>query len=147
MCNTSTRLFNWLYLLWISKQTVSVIPNPLITMQVTRKFMQHLANVILFTRPNCSLCESAKVVIQSVSRLKSFEYREMNIMSHGQESWKQLYEFDTPVVRVEPEMRSSGASNCLRSMYNEFSTPTQTLIKRPNHENLCTDSVRKISSL
>ena len=70
-------------------------------MLLTSKLMQHSANVTLFTRPNCGLCESAKTVIQSVSRLKSFDYSEINIMSPGQKSWKQLYEFDTPVVRIE----------------------------------------------
>lgn len=97
-------------------------------MLLTRKLMQHSANVILFTRPNCSLCESAKVVIQSVSRLRSFEYSEINIMSHGQESWKRLYELDTPVVRVNPEIGFSSAANFIRSMSSEFFTPMQNPI-------------------
>lgn len=62
--------------------------------------MQHSASVTLFTRPNCSLCENAKTVISSVSQSRSFEYTEVNVMCVGQESWKRLYEFDTPVVRI-----------------------------------------------
>ncbi|KAI4207120.1 MAG: hypothetical protein LQ349_009874, partial [Xanthoria aureola] len=93
-------------------------------MHVTREFMRHSANVILFTRPNCSLCENAKVVIQSVSRLRSFEYREVNIMSHGQESWKQLYEFDTPVVHVQRVFHNYAKPNIMtepRKLMHRFS--------------------------
>ena len=90
--------------------------------------MQHSANVVLFTRPNCSLCESAKVVIQSVSQIRSFGYSEVNILSPGQESWRRLYEFDTPVVRPELKTSFHDASNFNRFMSSESFPPMQNPI-------------------
>jgi len=52
----------------------------------------------LFTRPNCSLCDDAKVVLSRVWDRKPFQYDEINVMAADQGRWKDLYEFDTPVV-------------------------------------------------
>lgn len=59
----------------------------------------HSARVTLFTRANCSLCSTAKSVISSLGKKRSFEYNEVDVMAAGQQRWKDLYEFDTPVVR------------------------------------------------
>lgn len=67
-------------------------------MMPTRLLLQHSARVTLFTRPNCSLCEDAKAVIKLASQSRTFEYNEVDVMSLGQDLWKRLYEFDTPVV-------------------------------------------------
>lgn len=69
-------------------------------MKPTSRLLQHSIRVTLFTRSKCSLCEIAKTVVKSTSQSKTFDYREIDIMSDGQESWKQ-YEFDTPVVHVQ----------------------------------------------
>jgi hypothetical protein len=33
---------------------------------------------------------------------RPFEYTEIDVMAANQTKWKNLYEFDTPVVRVDP---------------------------------------------
>lgn len=68
-------------------------------MRQTAHLLQHTARLTLFTRPNCSLCDSAKVVVQILAKKRSFDYNEINIMLPGQNEYKDLYEFDTPVVR------------------------------------------------
>lgn len=54
--------------------------------------------VTFFTRTPCGLCDTAKAVVQNVKATRPFEYQEVNVMEPGQEKWKGVYEFDTPVV-------------------------------------------------
>lgn len=54
----------------------------------------------LFIRQNCSLCTDAKDVMSKVWDRRPFEYTEIDVMAPGQMKWKNLYEFDTPVVRL-----------------------------------------------
>lgn len=69
-------------------------------MRQTAQLLQHTARLTLFTRPNCSLCDSAKTVLQIVAKKRSFDFNEIDIMLPGQNEYKDLYEFDTPVVRA-----------------------------------------------
>ncbi|KAK4902092.1 hypothetical protein LTR27_000994 [Elasticomyces elasticus] len=62
----------------------------------------------MFSRPNCSLCDDAKVVVRRVVERRPAEYKEYAVMNAGNERWKDLYEFDTPVVHVN---RISSFSN------------------------------------
>ncbi|KAF2120586.1 hypothetical protein BDV96DRAFT_270194 [Lophiotrema nucula] len=57
--------------------------------------------VTLFTRANCSLCDTAKTVVENVKAKRSLEYAEINVMEPGQEKWKSVYEFDTPVIHID----------------------------------------------
>lgn len=68
-------------------------------MRPTLNLHMHSARITLFTRANCSLCSTAKSVISSLGKRRSFEYNEVDVMAAGQQQWKDLYEFDTPVVR------------------------------------------------
>ena len=54
----------------------------------------------LFIRQNCSLCTDAKDVMSKVWDRRPFEYTEIDVMAPGQTKWKNLYEFDTPVVSL-----------------------------------------------
>lgn len=54
--------------------------------------------ITLFTRVNCSLCDTAKAVVGNVKMETPFAYREIDVMQPGQEKWRDVYEFDTPVV-------------------------------------------------
>lgn len=51
-----------------------------------------------FTRQNCSLCTDAREVLSKVWDKRPFEYTEIDVMAAQQQKWKNLYEFDTPVV-------------------------------------------------
>ena len=61
----------------------------------------HSAKLTLFTRVNCSLCDTAKVNLAQVKNKRSFLYEEVDVMAKGQEKWKGFYEFDVPVLHVE----------------------------------------------
>lgn len=54
--------------------------------------------ITFFTRSPCGLCDTAKAVVRNVEKKRPLAYQEINVMDIGQEKWKSLYEFDTPVV-------------------------------------------------
>jgi hypothetical protein len=54
--------------------------------------------ITFFTRSPCGLCDTAKAVVQNVNKTRPLQYQEINVMEPGQERWKEVYEFDTPVV-------------------------------------------------
>jgi len=58
--------------------------------------------ITFFTRSPCGLCDTAKAVVQRVQATRPFELREINVMDPGQEKWRGVYEFDTPVVGLRP---------------------------------------------
>ena len=60
--------------------------------------LQHAARLVLFTRRNCLLCETAKTAVAAVRNNRNIEYEEIDLMTKGQEHWKDVYEFDVPVV-------------------------------------------------
>lgn len=70
-------------------------------MRPSSVFRMHSARLTLFTRANCSLCETAKINIAKVQKKKPIDYSEINVMAQGQEHWKDMYEFDTPVLHVQ----------------------------------------------
>lgn len=64
----------------------------------TAALRQYVCRITLFTRANCGLCDNAKQVLSNVWDRRPFEYDEIDVMRPDQEKWKNLYEFDTPVV-------------------------------------------------
>ena len=66
-------------------------------MRTTARLLQYRTGITLFTRQNCSLCDTAKAVLKAVGERRSYRYSEVDVMAAGQEHWK-VYEFDTPVV-------------------------------------------------
>lgn len=60
--------------------------------------MLRACRITLFTRANCSLCTNAKDTLFKVRETRPFMYQEVAVMEVGQKHWKDLYEFDTPVV-------------------------------------------------
>lgn len=115
-------------------------------MRPSPTLLQHTARITLFTRANCSLCETAKTVLSNVKRDREFEYHEINVMEQGQRQWKDLYEFDTPVVRMSTAIQSRFTTTdnraFFRSMFNAFTirTPSRTL--RLKLESSCIDLQR-----
>ena len=69
---------------------------PLTMLRATSRLLA--CRITFFTRTPCGLCDNAKVVVQNVKSKRPLEYHEINVMEPGQEKWKDLYEFDTPVV-------------------------------------------------
>lgn len=68
--------------------------------RATSRLLQ--CRITFFTRSSCGLCDTAKSVVQGVNAKRPLEYREINVMEPGQEKWKSVYEFDTPVVCHQP---------------------------------------------
>ena len=55
--------------------------------------------ITYFTRDGCQLCVNAKETLGKVWDVKPFVYREINVMKDvDQKVWRDLYEWDTPVV-------------------------------------------------
>ena len=71
-------------------------------MRYSMQLLQYTTRITLFTRPDCSLCGSAKSVLQKVAEKRSFDLKEINVMDSNQKKWKDLYEYDTPVVSALP---------------------------------------------
>lgn len=65
-----------------------------------RSSLQLFNKIVLFTRPNCGLCDNAKRTIQSLQKQVPFDYSEVDITNTDNKQWKDLYDFDVPVVHV-----------------------------------------------
>ncbi|KAF2274530.1 glutaredoxin 2 [Westerdykella ornata] len=73
--------------------------------------------ITLFTRENCSLCDTAKSVVATVGKTTPFKYQEVNVMEPGQEKWRAVYEFDTPVIHVEKASSGETTSSARKLMH------------------------------
>jgi len=69
-------------------------------MYPSTRLLQRACRITFFTRANCSLCTNAKQILSSVWDIRPFEYKEIDVMKESDEAkgWRDLYEFDTPVV-------------------------------------------------
>ena len=87
----------------------------------------------LFIRQNCSLCTDAKDVMSKVWDRRPFEYTEIDVMAPGQTKWKNLYEFDTPVVRLFHVYllgsRILTSSRCMSTKYARTASTLRRLTK------------------
>ncbi|KAG9246314.1 glutaredoxin domain-containing protein [Calycina marina] len=65
-----------------------------------RLFTQLPCRITFFTRSNCSLCINARQTLSNVWDTRPFFYKEIDVMTPEGKLWKDLYEFDTPVIHV-----------------------------------------------
>jgi glutaredoxin len=61
----------------------------------------YTAQLTLFTRANCGLCETAKERLAEVIKQRTVDYKEIDIMAPDQKQWRDHYDFDVPVLHVE----------------------------------------------
>jgi glutaredoxin len=61
----------------------------------------HACRITLFTREHCGLCVQAKAALSSVWDARPFDYREVDIVKPEAKAWRDLYDFDVPVVGDE----------------------------------------------
>lgn len=66
-------------------------------MFVTRNLLQ-ACRITLFSRDNCGLCSQAKGVLSNVWDKRPFDYKEVDLAKPEWTSWKDIYDFDIPVV-------------------------------------------------
>lgn len=67
-------------------------------MRVASRLLQHSLRLTFFTHEHCTLCQPVKDVMSTVWDRRPFEYEEIDILAPENNKWKQLYEFDIPVV-------------------------------------------------
>ncbi|KZF22256.1 hypothetical protein L228DRAFT_268732 [Xylona heveae TC161] len=70
-------------------------------MRPSFRLLQHACRITMFSRENCGLCDKAKTVLSRVWDRRPFEYKEYDVMKHEDKGWKDLYEFDTPVIHIK----------------------------------------------
>ena len=66
-------------------------------MFLSRPLLQ-ACRITLFSRDNCGLCTQAKGVLSDVWDKRPFVFREVNLAQEESKQWKELYDFDIPVV-------------------------------------------------
>ncbi|KAI9924877.1 hypothetical protein ASPWEDRAFT_40556 [Aspergillus wentii DTO 134E9] len=67
----------------------------------TRALFSQAVRVTLFTRAGCGLCDTAKHAVTQVHKRKPFDYSELDIMVPDNKPWRDVYEFDVPVLHVQ----------------------------------------------
>ncbi|KAL1864368.1 hypothetical protein VTK73DRAFT_5957 [Phialemonium thermophilum] len=89
-------------------------------MQFTRRLLQS-CRITLFTRENCGLCTQAKSVLSQVRTAHPFEFREVDIVKPEAKGWRDLYDFDVPVIHISrasaPEEDPRQASKAVKLMH------------------------------
>ncbi|OJA17049.1 hypothetical protein AZE42_03569 [Rhizopogon vesiculosus] len=81
--------------------------------------LPQVARLILFTGPNCSLCDVAKSELAKVRQSYQFDLEIVNIQDKGQEKWKKKYVYWIPALHLDGKEIAKGrwdASNVLESM-------------------------------
>jgi glutaredoxin len=66
-------------------------------MFATSRLLQH-TRITLFTRATCGLCAQAKGVLSNVWDQRPFVYTEIDVDKTEVKTWKELYDYDVPVV-------------------------------------------------
>ena len=76
-------------------------------MRPAARLLQQACRITLFTRENCGLCAQARSVLSDVWDARPFDFKEVDIIKAGsgpelgsKPRWRDLYEFDVPVVGV-----------------------------------------------
>lgn len=87
-----------------NKVTSSILPS----MHPTALLFKSACRITLFTRANCGLCAQAKDVLARAGASRPFDYVEVDIVKS--QPWRDLYDFDVPVVRPHRDrpQRSQG---------------------------------------
>lgn len=67
-------------------------------MRATTRLLQLPCRVTLFTREHCGLCVAARSVLSEVWDSRPFVYKEVDIVKPAAQPWRDLYDFDVPVV-------------------------------------------------
>lgn len=85
----------------------------------TRALLQ-TARVTLFTRAGCGLCDTAKDTVTQLNKRRPFDYSELDIMADENKSWKDVYEFDVPVLHVQLTNAQPTNGTDLKKLFHRF---------------------------
>ncbi|PKS06566.1 hypothetical protein jhhlp_007314 [Lomentospora prolificans] len=103
-------------------------------MRLTRPLYQSI-RITLFTRANCGLCDSAKSVLSNLQTSRPFAYREVDIIKPEAQAWRDLYDFDVPVIHIskisapeeDPKLSSKAAKLMHRFTEEEVAAKMNTV--------------------
>ncbi|KAF1828757.1 hypothetical protein BDW02DRAFT_574605 [Decorospora gaudefroyi] len=90
--------------------------------------------ITFFTRTPCPLCDNAKAVVQSVNAKRPLDYHQVNVMEPGQEKWKAVYEFDTPVIHIDRAEAASTSTSSLKLMHRFNEADVMALMDKAERE-------------
>ncbi|KAL2130313.1 hypothetical protein VTI74DRAFT_6639 [Chaetomium olivicolor] len=74
-------------------------------MRITTRLFQS-CRITLFTRENCGLCTQARSVLSDVWDKRPFAFKEVDIIKPESKAWRDLYEFDVPVIHISKAQAS-----------------------------------------
>lgn len=69
-------------------------------MRATHVLRMYSARLTLFTKHDCGLCDTAKACLTNVTKRRTVEYNEVDIMDKNNKNWFNAYAFDVPVLHV-----------------------------------------------
>ncbi|UKZ73163.1 hypothetical protein TrVFT333_000804 [Trichoderma virens FT-333] len=68
--------------------------------QPDEEWLQRACRITLFSRDTCGLCTQAKGVLSDVWDKRPFQYIEVDLAKPEFKHWKNLYDFDIPVIHI-----------------------------------------------
>jgi hypothetical protein len=77
-------------------------------MRATSRLLQS-CRITLFTRQGCGLCTQARSVLSDVWDKRPFAFKEVDIMKPESKGWRDLYDFDVPVVSLPAKLQPTTA--------------------------------------
>lgn len=96
----------------------------------TKLLLCPLARVTLFTRVGCGLCDTAKRTVVQLGQRKPFDYAEVDIMLPEHKAWRDVYEFDVPVLHVQ-HGAAADSSAPVKKLFHRFTEQeVETLVDK-----------------
>ena len=103
---------------------------PPLKMRATSRLLQ-ACRITLFTRENCGLCSQARSVLSKVWDKRPFVFIEVDIIKDESRAWRDLYEFDVPVVSSNERQGEDGCNFlCFGSSCSNRSTSASRRVHR-----------------
>jgi len=100
-------------------------------MRTTNRLLNLACRITLFQREGCGLCTQARSVLSEVWDKRPFAYTQVDIMKPESKSWRDMYDFDVPVIHIsksqQPEEDPKLSSKAVKLMHRF--TPEQVQAK------------------
>ncbi|KAH0607321.1 uncharacterized protein H6S33_003309 [Morchella sextelata] len=81
-------------------------------------------HITFFSRSSCALCTNARQNLADAWKLRPFEFAEIDVMEPGQQKWKDVYEFDVPVIHVSKTGKGGVVEEVKKKLMHRF-TPEE----------------------
>ncbi|KIW38016.1 uncharacterized protein PV06_09992 [Exophiala oligosperma] len=74
----------------------------------------------LFTRPDCGLCDVAKSRLVEFRQRRNVDYSEINIDTPEQKQWKNVYDYDVPVLHIDKYSSEAPTLKAAKKLMHRF---------------------------